>query len=90
MSELFKPPVSAKDIKEWTSKDALLSTVLRFITKGWLNSVDQPELLPYYLKRNVLNADDKCNFRGSRVVVPLPGHQLTLQGYIVPILGYPR
>ena len=78
-SELVKSPVSARNIRNWTSKDPLLSSVLRFITTGWPNHIVQPKILPYFSKRAELSVEDGCIFRGSRIVIPPPGRQLILQ-----------
>ena len=35
MNELSQSPMSATDVRKWTSKDPILSQVLRAILRGW-------------------------------------------------------
>jgi len=48
---LAEAPITAIQLKAWTAKDPLLTKVLHFIRNGWLNSVVNPDMKPYFVKR---------------------------------------
>ena len=79
VNELSKSLVTAKDIAKWTSQDPVLSTVLRYVTKGWPTFTTQTELQPYFSKRMELSIEDGCIFRGPRIVVPPIGRKAVLE-----------
>ena len=50
-AQLSNSPITAHEIKLMTTKDPILSNVLRFVLNGWpLNAVSE-ELKPYYRRR---------------------------------------
>ena len=71
--------ISAHHIKQWTSRDPVLSCVHRFIQTGWPEEDLQPQFRPYYSKRSELSVFDGCILRASRVVVPSPDREQVLQ-----------
>ena len=71
--------IPAHHIKQWTSRDPVLSCVRRFIQTGWPEEDLQPQFRPYYSKRSELSVFDGCILRASRVVVPPPGREQVLQ-----------
>ena len=75
---LDDPPVTANDIRTWTSRDPKLSKVLQCVLQGWPSEGDS-ELKPYSLRRLELSAFEGCILWGSRVIVPPPGRQTVLQ-----------
>ena len=75
MELLNSTPVNAAMIKSWTSKYWVLSRVKKFILHGWPDKTDE-EFSPYRHKDDELGLQDGCLLWGSRVIVPLPGHQL--------------
>ena len=65
-------PITAAQIKTWTSQDPVLSKVRDLVLQGWLDTSD-PLLLPYQRRKYELNILDGCVLLGNRVVVPPPG-----------------
>ena len=66
-------PVDAKQLKQATLSDPLLSKVLLYTQKGWPAEYSD-ELKPYFHKRHELSVEAGCLLWGVRVVVP-PVHQ---------------
>jgi hypothetical protein len=65
-------PVNTAQIRQWTSKDVMLSQVHEFILKGW-PTVTEPQIMPYYTRHLVLSVLDGCVLWGSRVVIHQKG-----------------
>ncbi|XP_029709184.2 uncharacterized protein K02A2.6-like [Aedes albopictus] len=66
-------PVSFKAIQEETKADEALQTVLKFIRDGWPNdarSITNPDVRPYFNRRESLTHVDGCILFHDRVVVP--------------------
>lgn len=61
--------ISAESIKEATEKDETLSTVKKYILKGWPNKVPEP-IVPFLRKSSELSLDKGCIMWGHRVVIP--------------------
>ena len=82
MNELSQSPTSAKDIRRWTSKDPILSQVLRATLRGWKEGTPQdPQLVPYFDRRHELSTLDGCILWGNRVVIPKPGREKVMEHY---------
>lgn len=64
-------PISFKDIKAQTAKDALLNKMYGFIMYGWpaKNDLNETELF-YYNRKYSLCIDQGCILWGYRIVVP--------------------
>ena len=75
---LSESPVTARDIRLWTRRDAKLSQVLHHVQKGWPDE-GNPDLEPYSSRRLELSSYEGCVLWGNRVVVPPPGRQAVLQ-----------
>ena len=71
--------VSALHIKDWTTKDPLLSKVRRFIQLGWPNNVTEVPCKPYFSRKGELSVLDGCILWGTHVVISPPGRQLLLK-----------
>jgi hypothetical protein len=71
--------ICAANIKEWTSKDPILSQVLRFVLSGWPAKSPNKDFAPYFTKKNELSVLDGCLLWGSRVIVPPPGRKGVLE-----------
>ena len=71
--------VSALHIKDWTTKDPLLSKVRRFIQLGWPNNITEVPCKPYFSRKGELSVLDGCILWGTRVVIPPPGRQPLLK-----------
>lgn len=65
-------PVTANQIRQWTSRDPTLSKVRLMLSSGW-EKTDQPDLAPYQQRQTELSLHDGCVLWGARVVVPPPG-----------------
>ena len=65
-------PVTSEHIRQWTSKDPVLSKVKIMVQQGWQSS-KEADLTPYQRRRNELSVHDGCLLWGTRVVVPPPG-----------------
>ena len=73
-------PVKSTDVKQWTSKDPVLSQVLRYTLDGWPDMVDtiDTEMKPYLSRRDELSVQDGCLLWGSRVIIPPQGREKIL------------
>ena len=68
-------PVTAEQIRLWTSRDPVLSLVLRYVREGWPTDgeVLSPAFRPYRARKAELSVQDGCLLWGARVVVPPQG-----------------
>ena len=71
-------PVTAKDVKHWTSRDPVLSRVRLMLFSGWKDTTDD-NLRPYQKRQHELSLQDGCVLLGSRVVIPPPGREKILE-----------
>ena len=69
---------SPANIREWTTKDPVLSSIRRFILTGWPEHKLGEEFIPYTSRKMELSVLDRCILWASRVVVPPPGRRLVL------------
>ena len=69
---------SAANIKEWTSKDPLLSKVRRFIQLGWPEEALDSDYKPYNSRKHELSVMDGCILWGTRVIIPPQGREAVL------------
>ena len=67
METLQGTPVSAKNIRQWTDRDPLLSRVRNLVLQGW-QDVEDEEILPFSRRKRELSVQDGCVLWGSRVV----------------------
>ena len=65
MEHLQDGPVKAHELRRWTRQDPMLARVLQFIQSGWPTSGD-PELKPFWFKRNELSSEEGCILWGAR------------------------
>lgn len=72
-------PVTADQVRQWTSRDSVLSRVYKFVQSGWPNHMDDNELKPYFRRRVELSLQDGCILWGSRVVIPPRGREAILE-----------
>ena len=66
---LDESPITAADIRTWTSRDPKLSRVLQYVQCGWPNKGDS-ELEPYSSRHLELSSYEGCLMWGTRVVIP--------------------
>ena len=71
---LNSSPVTASQIKSWSSQDPLISKVLSYVLQGW-PTVTEDTLLPYSRRKDELSTQDGCLLWGNRVVIPPPGRE---------------
>ena len=67
----------AAQIREWSTKDPVLSSVIRYVQFGWPDNVPET-MTPYFSRREELSLQNGCLLWGSRVVVPPKGRTLLL------------
>lgn len=79
VNHLSSTCVSAGDIKEWTSKDTVLSHVEKYLMCGWPDHELGPEYQPYTSRKCELSTLNGCILWGSRVVVRPQGRKLLLK-----------
>ena len=73
LKHLDESPVTAKDIRTWTSRDPKLSRVLQYVQQGWPSENVEEDLSNFYSRHQELLVYDGCLLRGGRVIVPEPG-----------------
>ena len=59
METLQTAPVTAKEIKQWTSRDPVLSRVKNFVEIEWKDT-NEDVLNPYTSRRDELSVQDGC------------------------------
>ena len=77
VDHLSTTAVNAEAIKDWTSKDPVLSQVRRYLMVGWPDSVST-DLKPYQNRSTELSTLDGCMLWGARVIVPPQGRAVVL------------
>ena len=78
MMELDHAPITAIDVKRWSSRDPLLSKVISAVRNGFHDIPTTPEWSPYNSRRDELHVIHDCLLWGSRVVVPPQGREAVL------------
>ena len=71
-------PVTAKQVKEWTDKDPILSKVRTKIQQGDRTPDDNPQIQPYVKRIDELSTQDGCLMWGTRIVIPQAGQEQVL------------
>ena len=74
MSALQSSPVTANQIRQWTTRDPLLAKVRDFILRGWRDTSEN-SLKPFQQRKNELSVESGCILWGNRVVVPPLGRK---------------
>ena len=77
METLEELTTTANNISSWTRRDPVLSSVVQYIQKGWPSQSD-PNLNPYFSRKNELSLHSGYIIWGSRVVVPDEGRKAVL------------
>ncbi|KAJ7995729.1 hypothetical protein DPEC_G00247610 [Dallia pectoralis] len=83
------PPITTKQVKQWTAKDEALSQVLVWCLKGWPREVDA-RYKPYSQRKLELSVKDGCVLWGARVVIPQRGRKDILKQLHHPHPGISR
>ena len=79
MQQLDTTPMSAAEVKDWTSKDPVLAKVKSFILSGWPDQLEDSEFKPFVQRKHELSVEDGCILWGSRVIIPPQGRQKVLK-----------
>ena len=79
LNHLTTIPTSAANIKEWTTKDPVLSKVRRYTLVGWPEEQLEADFKPYSCRRQELSVLNGCVLWGSRVIIPPQGRESVLR-----------
>ena len=79
MDTLEMTPVNAKQVKQWTDHDLILSKVRAKVQKGDRRPDDHPQMQPYIKRMDELSIQDGCVMWGDRVVIPQAGREKVLK-----------
>ena len=69
VSQFSMLPVTWQQVRKATQRDSTLAQVYEHVMKGWHENKD-PNLQPFYSRRNELTVHQGCIMWGSRVVIP--------------------
>ena len=69
VSQFSMLPVTWQQVRKATQRDSTLAQVYEHVIKGWHENKD-PNLQPFYSRRNELTVHQGCIMWGSRVVIP--------------------
>ena len=69
VSQFSMLPVTCQHVRKATQRDSTLAQVYEHVMKGWHENKD-PNLQPFYSRRNELTVHQGCIMWGSRVVIP--------------------
>ena len=69
VSQIDALPVTATQLKNATSEDAVLTKVRKYTMEGWPEEIDDT-LRPYFRRRQELSVENECLLWGIRVLVP--------------------
>ena len=69
VSQFSMLPVTCQHVRKATQRDSTLAQVYENVMKGWHENKD-PNLQPFYSRRNELTVHQGCIMWGSRVVIP--------------------
>ena len=78
MENLHLSSVTARQIRQWTDRDLVLSNVQRFVQFGWETTSDV-SLKPFQQRKEELSVHDRCVLWEDRVIVPPAGHNVVLE-----------
>ncbi len=67
--------VNAANIKAWTSKDPILSRVVKYIMTGWPDLNLGADFQPFISRKHELSTLDGCILWGARVIIPPQGRK---------------
>lgn len=78
MDHMEGTPVNADKIKLWIGRDPCLAWVRDFVANGWPQVCNDPELKPFFTRKDELSLHHGCLMWGARVVIPPQGRKLLL------------
>ena len=78
MENLHLSPVTARQIRQWTDRDSVLSIVRRLVQFGWETTSDV-SLKPFQQRKEELSVHDRCVLWRDQVIAPPTGHSVVLE-----------
>ena len=84
MENVHLLPVTARQIRQWTDRDSVLSNIQRLAQFGWETTSDV-SLKPFQQRKEELSVHDRCILWEDRVIVPLAGHSVLFEYYMMAI-----
>nr|XP_006813698.1 PREDICTED: uncharacterized protein K02A2.6-like [Saccoglossus kowalevskii] len=78
LSTLDGSPVTAELVANWTARDPVLSHILKWVTQGWPEQVEE-QLRPYFRRKQELSVQQGCILWGSRVIIPARAREAILE-----------
>ena len=78
MENLHLSLVTARQIRQWTIRDSVLSNVQRLVQFGWETTSDV-SLKPFQQRKEELSIQGRCVLWGGRVIVPPASHSVVLE-----------
>ena len=90
INQLSTSIITAEKIRQWTDHNPILARVRRLVLNGCTLSDPDQAMEPYHHRCSELLVADGCILWGSRVIVPLTGHQIVLDQLYECHLGISR
>ena len=78
METLQASPITAKDIRQWTDKDPLLSKVRTLVLQGWKHG-EEEEMKQFNRRSSELSVENGCVLWGNRLIIPRKGQNRVLR-----------
>ena len=78
METLQASPITATQVRLWTSRDPCLSRIRTLVREGWVDG-EEEYMAPFNRRRDELSVQDGCVLWGNRVVIPEQGKSRVLQ-----------
>ncbi len=82
VSIVDKLPIRGKDIRRATRAEPVLSQVMELVQQGWNPIPQQPDVKPFYSRRDDLTVHQGILMWGTRVIVPV-----SLRHYVLETLN---
>ena len=79
LQTLATTPVNAVQIKNWASRDPLLSKVKLYVQQGWPITQSDVDISPFFRRKDEHSIMDGCILWGSRVVIPPLGRPILIR-----------
>lgn len=83
-------PVTAPQIAQATRTDPVLAKAMQMTMSGWPSHCPDPQLQPYFNRRDQLSVDQGCILWGARVIIPSKFREKLLQEMHSTHLGIVR
>ena len=70
LMELDRSPVTAREVKVHSRKDAVIAKMIDYILTHTLGDVQGPDFKPFIERKDQLSVEDGCLLWGNRVIIP--------------------